>query len=269
MAPWIEPTSAAIVLLWLSLALRRSSQPRRLLLAYVFVLVTAWASEETCIRLYGFYAYSPDWSVFVGHVPLMVAIIWPVVVLSAHSLVRAALRGGSPWLPLVGGAVVLSDAALIEPVCVHAGLWRWTHPGLFEVPPVGVLGWALYAGLAMIALERIHRGRPWGLAGALCIPGTHALLLLIWWGGLRWVEASIPTWPAVATAWLLGSAVALALLRWAPRLAVPRALALDRTPAAGFFLLLLVAAQAEPALYAWALASTPAWLAITRGGRPS
>ncbi len=260
--PWIEPAAAAIVLAWLVIALRRGPDPGRLLLAYGLVFASSWICEQSCIELYGFYAYSPDWSVFLGHVPLMVALIWPVVVLSAHALVRAVMAPGSSWTPLAVAALVFTDAALIEPVCVHAGLWHWTHPGLFAVPPVGVLGWAVYAGLITLALERLQGGpRRWLLPAALVLPGTHALLLAAWWGLLRWVEAPIPAWPAVATAWALSLAACAALLR--RPVAIPRALMLDRTPAALFFGALLLLGKAPWALLAWALASTPAWLMAT------
>ncbi len=259
---WVEPVAAAIVLAWLVLALRREERPLRLLLAYALVLATSWASEQSCIELYGFYAYSPDWSVFLGHVPLMVALIWPVVVLSAWALAREVLGPGSAWTPLAVAGLVFTDAALIEPVCVQAGLWHWTHPGLFAVPPVGVLGWVIYAGLVTAVLERLGRGpRGWALPLLAVIPGTHALLLAAWWGLLRWVEGTIPAWPAVALAWALSLAACAWL--WRRRLPFPRYLALDRTPAALFFGALLLMGQAPAALFAWALASTPAWLVGT------
>jgi hypothetical protein len=260
--PWVEPIAGLIVLAWLVQALRRAERPAGLLLAYGLVFTTAWASEQSCIELYGFYAYSPDWSVFLGHVPLMVALIWPVVVISAWSIVRAVLGPVSPLAPLALGALVLTDAALIEPVCVHAGLWHWTHPGLFEVPPIGVLGWAFYAGLIGLTLERLERGpRRWLPAAVLCIPGTHLLLLAAWWGLFRWVEGSIPPWPAVAVAWAL-SLTACGLL-WRRPAGVPRRLMLDRSPAALFFGTLLLVGKAPWVLVAWALASTPAWTVAT------
>ncbi len=263
---WQEPVAAAIVLAWLIPTLQREARPARLLLAYALVFATSWASEHSCIELYGFYEYSPDWSVFLGHVPLMVALIWPVVVLSAWQLARAVLGETSPWIPLLVAGVVLTDAALIEPVCVNAGLWHWTHPGLFGVPPIGVLGWALFAGLVTLLLEALERGpRCWLPALLLVIPGTHALLLAAWWCLLRWVEGSIPAWPATALAWLVF--LSLAAWLWRRRVPFPRHLALGRTPAALFFGALLITVKAPLALFAWALASTPTWLVATHRAR--
>ncbi len=263
---WQEPLAAVIVLAWLVLALRRSDAPGRVLLGYALVFATSWASEQSCIELYGFYAYNPEWSIFLGHVPLMVALIWPVVVLSAWAIARAVLGERSAWTPLAVAVIVFTDAALIEPVCVHSGLWHWTHPGLFEVPPVGVLGWALYAGLITIALERLADGpRRWALPAALSIPGTHALLIACWWTLFRWIEGTIPPRPAVAVAWVL-SLAGCALL-WRRPAGVPRHLMLDRSPAALFFGVLLITGRAPLALVAWAMASTPAWLVGTARSR--
>lgn len=256
---WVEPLSAAIVSAWLALALRREARrkgrPEAFVAAVLALAAAAWISEESCIRLYGFYGYADTWRLSVGRVPLLVVLIWPVVVLSAHGLARALLAPGSRAVPLLGAAIVLADAALIEPVCVRAGLWSWTRPGLFDVPPIGVLGWAFFALLAIGALER---GR---LLLLLVPPGVHALLLAAWWGALRWVEAPLPPGPAVA------AALALALLAgaaaWRAGARVPRTLLLTRVPAALLFLALLCAERAEPALWAWALASTPVWLLLT------
>ncbi len=262
MTAWIEPVAGVIVLAWLVSALRRGERPARLLLAYALVFATSWTSEQSCIALYEFYAYSPDWSVFLGHVPLMVALIWPVVVLSCWALARAVLGAGSRWIPPLVAALVFTDAALIEPVCVHAGLWHWTHPGLFGVPPVGVLGWAFFAGLVTAVLERLERGvAGWALPLLAVVPGTHALLLAAWWGLFRWIDAPIPAWPAVAVAW--GTSIAVGAWLWQRRLHFPRRLALERTPAALFFGALILTAKAPWALVAWALASTPAWLVAT------
>src|SRR5690349_9163783 len=78
----------------------------------VFVAIAAWVTEDTCIRIYGFYEYHAPWSVFVDRVPLLVALIWPVVVLSARD-VALSLAGGDPVKAIAKTAViVLFDAAL-------------------------------------------------------------------------------------------------------------------------------------------------------------
>ena len=57
----------------------------------------------------------------------------------------------SSRVALLGAAIVLADASLIEPIAVRAGLWRWTEPGLFAVPLVGIVGWAFFAWAAAFA----------------------------------------------------------------------------------------------------------------------
>ncbi len=134
MTPWLEPAALFIVLFYVVLQARREAEPRRFLLRLLLTAVSGFLVEESCIRLYGFYDYSPEWSVKIMHLPLLVLLIWPVVIHSAGELARGLFlrgrRGGAGWLALVGGALVFLDAAAIEPISVHSGLWYWTEPGL-------------------------------------------------------------------------------------------------------------------------------------------
>src|SRR5439155_24844517 len=109
------------------------------------LVVASWIGEDSVIRVYGFYHYARGWALFVDQVPLAIVVIWPVVIDSAWGLARC-LAAGARAQALLAAAFVLADASLIEPIAVRAGLWRWTEPGLFAVPPVGILGWALFAG---------------------------------------------------------------------------------------------------------------------------
>ena len=69
----------------------------------------------------------------------------PVVILSALELAESLTKTRTT---LLCAAIALADAALIEPVAVRAGLWRWHEPGLFGVPPIGILGWAFFTFVA-------------------------------------------------------------------------------------------------------------------------
>ena len=214
-------------------------------------------AEDTVIHAYGFYSYSPGWSVTVDQVPLMVLLIWPVVILSARDL---ALSLGGRASAILVGLVVLADASLIEPIAVRAGLWSWSEPGLFGVPPVGLLGWAYFAALA----ARVGPGSPVRLLLAPAA-ATHLLLLATWWGALRWVSGPIPPWPAVGLAWAGSLALTAAILRRGLHERVPTRDLLMRLPAALFFFGLLAVHRegAEP-LVAYALAFGPPYLALMR-----
>ena len=57
----LQLAAFAIVALWLALRLRLETEKRAFLVRLACVSAAAWISEDTCIRLYGFYSYSPMW----------------------------------------------------------------------------------------------------------------------------------------------------------------------------------------------------------------
>ncbi|MBM4358754.1 MAG: carotenoid biosynthesis protein [Deltaproteobacteria bacterium] len=227
------------------------------------LVVASFLAEDSSIRLYGFYFYDARWSLFVDQVPLAILLIWPVVIHSAWDLARHLLGRGDRRVALVGTLLVLADASLIEPVAVAAGLWRWTEPGLFTVPPLGILGWSFHAGLCMVALERAA-GETSREALVLATPlGTHALLLAGWWGVFRRVNGVIPAWPSVGLLWLVSAALLVVSLRCGARKRVPLGEFLLRVPAALFFFVLLaIHGRSDPALVAWTLAFAPPYCSL-------
>ncbi len=265
----IELSALGIVALFIWLRARYGPEPRAFLVRIALLVVASFIAEDSCIRAYGFYAYAPDWSLFVDQVPLAILLIWPIVIHSAWELAGYLLGPRRQLSPLLGAALVFADAWMIEPISVQAGLWWWNEPGLFAVPPIGVLGWALHAGFCMWVFEQ-QRRRDWPLlasAAAVVIApvGTHLCLLASWWGLLRWINVPLPPWPAVAVLW----AIALGLTFWAvatrARTRVPPRDMWSRLPAALFFFVLLALyARDVPALVAWALAFAPPYLALTR-----
>jgi hypothetical protein len=182
MALWIQPAALTIVLVYVALQWRREGAPWRFGLGLLLVALAGLVVEESVITLYGFYDYNPDWWARIGHLPLLVVLIWPVVIHSAGALAEQLGQSQRPLrMATLTGLLVLLDASLIEPVAVHAGLWYWTEPGLFSVPPIGIFGWAAFASLASLWL-RVARGRHW-LWDLLVVPwalvGTHLFLLAI------------------------------------------------------------------------------------------
>lgn len=265
----LELVALAIVVLFVVVRARYGDAPRTFLWRLTVLVVGSWVVEDTCIRAYGFYSYHPSWSLFVDRVPLAILLIWPVVIHSAWELGQRLLSRGHRLVPLVGGALVLADASMIEPIAVESGLWVWTEPGLFAVPPIGIIGWAYYAALCMLVFERnsaAERTAAWDLVAVVLAPiATHLLLLASWWGLFRWVNVSLPPWPFVVAAWGMSLVLTYrAVTTGARRRVLPRDM-LSRVPAALFFFTLLVIHGREvPALIVWALAFAPPYLALTR-----
>lgn len=242
----------------------RASAGRAVVLARLGALALAgWLGEVSCVRAYGLYGYEGGpWTLWLDVVPLVVVLTWPVVIHSAWELARALSPKRAAAL---GTLLVLSDAALIEPVSVAVGLWSWTAPGPFAVPPVGVLGWALFAAVAITALERWEGRRAWAavVLGAPLL--LHPLVLLAWWGALRW----LPRPPdAAALALVCGLSALVTALAWrsARRSLIPWVMA--RGPGAFFFFGLLAwGARDNHLLVAWALAFAAPYVALLAASR--
>lgn len=242
-------------------------RPADFFLRFVLLAGAAWLAEETCILLYGFYAYSPKWNLFLGHVPAVVVAAWPAVVVSARDLTSQLMDPKNRLMPLAAAALVGADAALIEPVAVNAGLWSWQAPGIFGVPPIAILGWAYFALGCNLLLtryegERMSGGRALAL---LVLPGllAHALLLATWWGALRWVSG--PVNPALATgaAWAVSLVFVWVVVKnGAHRALEPRTLWLRLPAAALIFALLFSKASGAYMLVPYALAFAPPYLAL-------
>jgi hypothetical protein len=270
---WLEPSCLAIVALYVVTRALVGPDTRRFLRRLALLIVASWMAENSVIHAYGFYFYKPVWSIFVDQVPLMIVLIWPIVILSAHDLAIRLVTGSAMHLGIVTGAFVFADAWLIEPIAVQSGLWAWTEPGLFNVPPIGVLGWAFFAALCMAFLKN-NEGRNPSVLHELKILviapiGTHLLLLCSWWGALRWVNHTLPQWPLVGLAWLISIALSIYAIRCRAGRKVSLALMLTRVPAAAFFFVLLgLFASHQAALLAFAIAFVPPYLAITPFSAP-
>lgn len=255
----IQLACVAIVVAWMLLRVRHEANKGAFFARFVWLAVAAWVSEESCIRLYNFYGYSPGWTGFLGNVPVAIVCIWPVVVLSATDLARGLLGERSeerrlPFAALVC-VLVVADASLIEPIAVAAGLWHWNVPGPFHVPLIGIVGWGFFAfGAALV------RGR---LAVLLVGPlASHALLLAAWWLALRWLPRGVDEVPFVVAAGLTSAALTWAV--FARGVALARADLLTRVPGAVFFFVLLaVFARHQTSLVLYALAFAPPYLALT------
>lgn len=266
----LQVACVAIVASFLVVRARLEANPLALFRRLALLAAAAWIGEDTCIRAYGFYEYSKSWWLFLDKVPVLIVLIWPIVIQSARDLGTCLWAGRDrPAARRVAATVfglVLADASLIEPISVQSGLWRWTEPGVFSVPPIGILGWAYFAAIAVFLFERAAwRHRPWEEALVLVAApaGTHLLLVASWWGALRWVNVALPAWGAVAVAWAAAVPLAARALQVRTSQRVPPILLWVRVPAALFFFVLLgVHGRESGALVAYALAFAPPYLSL-------
>ncbi len=263
----LELACFTIVLLYVALRVRRADAPARVVSRLALLAVAGWVGEDSVIRAYGFYSYSREWSVFLDRTPLLIVLIWPVVVDSAGELARRLVGARAAWLPIVGGAIVLADASLIEPIAVHARLWSWTEPGLFDVPLVGILGWAFFATAALAWLERRDGRAHAGVVLAAPI-ATHALLVSSWWIAFKWMNGPIASWAGVVAVWPVLALAGAVAWRIQLRARVPLPVLAMRLPGAAFFFFLLALyGRDDTALVAWTLAFVPPYLALVRVAR--
>jgi len=237
------------------------------LLWSVFVATAGWVTEETCIRLYTFYGYSQGWRACLSHLPLLVILAWPVIIRFAGNLASQLLGSGHRLVPLVAGGIVLTDAVLIEIAAVRSGFWTWQAPGIFDVPLIGILGWAWFAFLCAFLYEegrrRNHRLSFSVLILILPPLGTHLFLLISWWGLFRWINIPIKPGTAVAAAWMVSLGLVITFLRFRSGRQVEKKTLLLRLPAAFFFFaLLLTKADGSVPLIFFGAAFLPPYLAL-------
>ncbi|MHB1844123.1 MAG: carotenoid biosynthesis protein [Deltaproteobacteria bacterium] len=228
--------------------------------------VGAFLGEELCLRGYRAYGYAPGWSLFIDRLPLAVALIWPVVVLSGRTVAATLFGRGSRVLPLATGLVVAFDASLVEPIATHLRLWHWNLPGPFAVPLIGPFGWGCYAAAAVFLLDRLPGAWLCALpVGAALL--AHALILAGFWGGLRFVSAPVAPWLAVAGGLALCGAATLFALRRRRTARLSLRDALPRALAASLFFGLL-GLQPDGHLAVFALGFCPPYLALLPAPNP-
>lgn len=129
------------------------------------LMVAGWAAETIAMAWYDYYAYAPEWKLWVGHVPLAVIGVWPIVIITSYQVVKAITgQGQSPFrVGLFTGLMVVFDAAFIEPVAVRMGLWAWQDGTYFGVPTLGYVGWGFLGFAAGFVFEHPKLKRLSGL----------------------------------------------------------------------------------------------------------
>jgi hypothetical protein len=262
----------AIVAGYVAIRARRAEGRAAALTRLALLAVTGWVGEDSVIRAYGFYGYSPGWSCFIDRTPLMVILIWPAVIDSAHLLARRLVPRQPAAVAAVAGAIVLSDAALIEPIAVHARLWSWSSGGIFDVPPIGIVGWAFFAAAAVATFETLDAAKARIPASAVVLvaapAATHVALVGSWWMLFRWLPGVPSLWAVAIAAWALLLPIAAVAWATAAGRRVPKIDLAARAPGAVFFFALLaLTARDRGELVVYALAFALPYVALL--ARPS
>lgn len=218
---------------------------KQTLIQYLLMAAAGWCAEESCIRLYGLYAYSSVWRLTLFDVPVLVMLVWPAVIRSAWDLATQLAAEKVKQVPLIAAGIVLTDACLIEPVAVNAGLWHWNRPGIFDVPLIGLFGWSCFAYLCIQALffgERNKVSGPLRAAAAVALPvlGVHLALPGAWWGLFRWTAAPLDPMMVAASAWGISLCLSVVMFRSDLASRIKKTTLLSRMPAAAFTLGLAV-----------------------------
>lgn len=182
---YFQAACVPVLLLAYGFILRNSKFPALTPGHAAALVFTSWLGEQTCIEAYSYYRYSDDWWLKIGHVPLLVPIIWPLVILSAREVVTNLFpKASSSKAVLLLSLFVVIDASLIEVVAVASGFWAWNDSGYIGVPFIGILGWGFYAFGAGLFLEARSIARKLA-ALALIVPITHVLIQIAWWSFFR------------------------------------------------------------------------------------
>jgi len=200
-------TAFCIVFIYLLQWFVRENDPGSFFLKFTAISAASWIVEETSIRTYHFYQYSPDWNLFAGHVPILVILVWPVVIHSGWELAYQLMKENKRHVHLVAALIIWIDASLIETISVKAGFWSWNAPGIFGVPLIGIFGWAYFSFLSILLLS-LKRVRKAGIAKiffilVITVCGTHVLIVATWWFIFRWILFPINTVFITALAWFI------------------------------------------------------------------
>lgn len=245
----------------------KEQKPKVFLEKFLFCAIAAWISEESSIMLYGFYAYSPDWNLFIADVPVVVVIVWPALIHSATVLSSQLLSRTSSLMPLIAGCIVLTDAMLIEPISVNFNLWFWYKPGLFGVPLIGILGWAYFSFFSAIffapvpLLSGIKLKLP--LLILVSVIGTHLLLLISYWTYFKWTIRPLSPAYSAGSVWIVSAIISISFLVTKIGFRIELKTLLLRLPAAIFFYTLLFVKQNSPtALITYSLAFIPPYMVM-------
>ena len=264
---FLEAIALFLAALYLVYRMLRHPNAKKFVADLALISVASWLAEESSIRLYGFYSYSPGWHLFVAQVPLLVITVWPMIIHSAWDMASQLSQSRRRLVPFIAGAIVGTDALFIEPVAGNSGLWSWIVPGIFNAPPIVIIGWAYFAFMCILLLEKENqrsRSKVWILAFPLLATlGTHLLLIGTWWGLFRWISVPADQVFTVGVAWCLSLILVYFILRHPAGKRIKRETLLIRLPGALVAFTLLVFNPLDSSLLvAYGFAFVPPYLTL-------
>jgi hypothetical protein len=145
---WKTPTSFAVfeivvVILFLMTCWHATQMPRFQRVELLTAVLYALLFEELDIRLFKTYHYGAGYALMLGHVPLVIALAWAVIISTSMHI--------SDCWPLSALARACCDALLallidlsIDAIAIRRGYWQWTIPlnaGWFGVPADNLSAW--------------------------------------------------------------------------------------------------------------------------------
>ena len=257
-------TALGIVIIYLLHWNFREGDSGSFLIKFVTISFASWIVEETSIRLYHFYQYSPDWNLFLGHVPILVVLIWPLVIHSGWELAYQLVGGDKRHVHLIAALIIWIDASLVETISFKAGFWSWNSAGIFGVPLIGIFGWVYFSSLSILIL-RLKRVRTAEIAKiffilifAVC--GTHVLIVATWWLIFRWILFPINPVFIIALAWFVSILLIYVIHRKNVGVNVDSKILIIRVPPVVLFFILYLKGSPDAFHTAYALAFSFSYL---------
>lgn len=186
---WHSPTSFAVfelvvVSLFLMTCWHATRRPRSQRVELLTAVLYALLFEELDIRLFKTYHYGEGYALMLGHVPVVIALAWAVIISTSMQI--------SDCWPISAPARACGDALMallidlsIDAIAIRRGYWQWTIPleaGWFGVPADNLSAWmfvVFFFSLLCRLLRRLSAQHTAMLYLAVLVPPLAYLGLLL------------------------------------------------------------------------------------------
>ena len=173
-----------VVSLFLMTCWHATQMPRSQRVELLMAVLYALLFEELDIRLFNTYHYGAGYALMLGHVPLVIALAWAVIIYTSMHI--------SDCWPISAPARACCDALLallidlsIDAIAIRRGYWQWTIPlnaGWFGVPADNLSAWmfvVFFFSLLCRLLRRLSAQHRAMLCLAVLVPPLAYLGLLL------------------------------------------------------------------------------------------